>query len=271
MFNWAVDILMILAIGVLGSALVPVRHLIMQVPYGVLRKRWRAMAVLISLFIAGYLAYTIKFWSGNNSWHDLIVPMIFFFGAVFVWLSTYNAQQTVMDMRRVALLEQETITDPLIGIYNRRYLDRRLEEEFSRAIRYATTLSVLMLDIDYFKRVNDTYGHQAGDLVLHHLGKLIQTAVRVTDIVARYGGEELVIIAPHTSATKAVELAERVRKYVETHPLTVIGQLQQVIKVTISIGVAELVPEDADSMTLLNKADEALYRAKQNGRNRVEL
>ncbi|TJY59988.1 GGDEF domain-containing protein [Sinimarinibacterium sp. CAU 1509] len=270
MFNWLAYGLVLSGVALLTGALVPVQKLIAQVPHGVLRRRWTAMFVLVSLFIFGYLGYAVAFLSESAGWNDLMVPAIFFFGAVFVWLSTSNAHQTIMDMRRVALLEQQTITDPLIGIYNRRYLDRRLDEEFQRARRYAAPLSVLMLDIDHFKHVNDTHGHQAGDLVLHHLGRLILEAIRTSDIAARFGGEEFAVIAPSTSAANAVELAERIRKFVATHPLSVVGEKQLEIRVTISIGVAQIEPTDVDGNALLCRADAALYRAKQNGRNRVE-
>jgi len=219
MLNWLAVGLVLMGTVILGRALKPVWNLIDQVPQGTLRHRWRFMSILIALFIVGYLVYgVVVFRFEHITWHDLVVPVVFFFGTTFVWLSTSNAQQTVTDIRRVALLEQQTITDPLIGIYNRRYLDRRMEEEFSRSRRYGTPLAVLMLDIDHFKSINDTYGHQAGDLVLIHLGKLLLSSIRKADIVARYGGEELVIITPNSSLGGAVELAERIRRYIEPPP-----------------------------------------------------
>jgi len=135
--------------------------------------------------------------SRHTAWLDLIVPSVFFFGAGFVWLTATLSLHTAIDIRRVTVLEHENITDPLIGIYNRRYLDRRLQEEFIRARRYSLPLSVLLLDIDHFKRVNDAYGHQVGDLVLSYLGKLLLSAIRATDIIARYGGEEILIRSEH--------------------------------------------------------------------------
>ncbi|HQT27541.1 MAG TPA: GGDEF domain-containing protein [Burkholderiales bacterium] len=271
MFNWLADGLLIAGAGILFATLSAVRQLVKQLPLGALRRRWHVMGALIGLFIACYLAYAAVSFSGNDSWHDLIVPVVFFFGSVFVWLSITSASLTVMDLRRVALLEHETIIDPLMGIYNRRYLERRLEEEFSKASRHGTKLSAMMLDVDHFKRVNDTHGHQAGDLVLCHIGKLVLAALRNSDVATRYGGEELVILAPNTSGQEAAIFAERMRQYVETHPLVLDSEKgKREIKATISIGIAELSSGD-DCNALISNADKALYHAKTKGRNRVEV
>jgi diguanylate cyclase (GGDEF)-like protein len=130
-----------------------------------------------------------------------------------------------------------------------------------------------MLDLDHFKRFNDTCGHRVGDLVLNHLGKLLLHAVRDTDIVARYGGEEIIVIATQTSAAAAVQLAERLRQHIETHqpefPRDPARPCE--MRVTVSIGVAELDAEIKDIRELVHSADQALYRAKQEGRNRVVM
>ncbi len=129
----------------------------------------------------------------------------------------------------------------------------------------------MLLDIDHFKRVNDTYGHQAGDRVLSYLGRLVLHAVREADIPTRYGGEELLIIAPNTTLASAAALAERLRQHVETHELVLSSEsnARQEIRITVSIGVASLAPGVANSRQLIGDADAALYRAKQEGRNRV--
>ena len=229
------------------------------------------MVALIVVFVVGYVSYLVVFWGRAADGSALIVPGIFFLGAGFVWLTANLSLQTATDIRRVVLLEKDTITDPLIGIYNRRYLDRRLEEECARARRYQLPLFVLLLDIDHFKRVNDLYGHPAGDQVLIYLGKLILQAIRESDIVARYGGEELLIIAPNTSAASAMSLAERLRQTVETHALMLSSgsDQRQEVRITVSIGVAGTTREMADPRQLFENADVALYRAKQEGRNRV--
>lgn len=263
--------LVLAGMALLLGALVPVRQLMRHLPSGHVRRRWYLMAVLIGAFVAGYLGYLAIFWGTHANGLSLIVPGVFFLGAGFVWLTATLSLQTAVDIRRVVLLERESLTDALIGIYNRRYLDRRLEEECARARRYGLPLFVLLLDIDHFKRVNDTYGHQAGDQVLIYLGKLLLNGVRESDIVTRYGGEEILILAPNTSASAAVTLAERLRLHVETHALMLSSESGQrkEVRVTVSIGVAGLSEGTTDCQQLIEKADHALYRAKREGRNRV--
>ena len=271
MINFIASGLVIAGTCVLIGALIPVRHLILQLSPGRVRRSWYLFVGLISFFIVGYIIHVLAFWGHNATWRDIIVPVIFFFGAGFVLLTTVLSLQTATDVRRVTLLEHESISDPLIGIYNRRYLDRRLKEECSRAQRCSLPLSVLLIDIDHFKLINDTNGHQAGDLVLSNLGKLLLQVIRKTDIATRYGGDEILIIAPNTSAPIAVTLAERLRQHVETHELvfTDASNKPQNIRITVSIGVAEVNKEVADCQELIKNADEALYHAKQGGRNRI--
>lgn len=258
---------------ILIGALMPVHRLIVQLPAGQLRRRWFILSILIILFIAGYLAFALAFWSNQSSILDLIVPTIFFFGAVFVWLTASLSLQTAYDVRRLSSLEYENITDPLMGIYNRRYLYRRLEEECSRARRYMVPLSVIMIDIDHFKRINDTYGHQVGDLVLSELGKVLLQVIRDADIAARYGGEEILTILPNTTALEAGVLAERLRQVVEVHRLVLNNEANEKsdIHFTISLGVADLRHESVGYNEMIQLADKALYLAKQDGRNRVVI
>ncbi len=271
MFDWLAIGLVAVGMGVLLSALVPVSQLIRQIPPGPVQRRWYFLAALIVLFVLGYLSYLIIFRGRAADGSALIVPLIFFLGAGFVWLTATLALQSAADIRRAALLERDTITDPLTGIYNRRYLDRRLEDECARARRYQLPLFVLLLDIDHFKAVNDAYGHPAGDQVLIFVGKLILRAVREADIVARYGGDEVLIIAPNNNLASATALAERLRQRVETHTLTLTSSPDgpQEIRITVSVGVAGTSRDMTDSRQLLENADIALYRAKQDGRNRV--
>jgi diguanylate cyclase (GGDEF)-like protein len=265
------EVLVVTGIFLLVRSLNQIRRLIFDVPHGQLRSRWYIMVLLNVAFIVGYVAYGIFFSLNSSDFADLVVPVIFLAGSGFVWLASSTSLLTVVDLRRVAILEQENIMDPLTGVYNRRYLERRLEDEFVKAKRHGLPLSVLILDIDHFKHVNDTFGHQAGDLVLSHIGKLLLAAARTSDVVARFGGEEFVLIAAQTDVNGATSLAERVRQYVERHHLTVAGEHRKEIKVTISIGVAICTAESIDAKTLIAQADSALYESKQNGRNRTEI
>ncbi len=173
-------------------------------------------------------------------------------------------------LEKNAQLEAQSITDSLTGLANRRWLMTRLEEEVTRARRHKEPLSVVMIDIDHFKQVNDTHGHAMGDEVLRNIGAFLKAGVRTTDLAARYGGDELTLVLPHTDVPAAIQVAEslRVKFSVVEHQLEGIS-----LKKTVSMGVAarDGQGESPHADDLLKNADEALYRAKQNGRNQVEV
>lgn len=167
-----------------------------------------------------------------------------------------------------ARLFQLATMDSLTGLYMRRYFEIRLEEELRRVHRHRMPLSLIMLDIDFFKRVNDTYGHLQGDNVLCEVARIILDSVRVDiDLPCRYGGEEFIILLPSTPLDGACVLAERIRKRCEEHAFMM---QDQPIQVTLSIGVAEMKNEDDfDRHSFIGRADAMLYAAKQGGRNQV--
>ncbi|MBK6982804.1 MAG: GGDEF domain-containing protein [Betaproteobacteria bacterium] len=202
---------------------------------------------------------------------DLVVPVVFFFGAIFVWVTVALSFQTVRDLRIISRLEHETFTDPLTGAYNRRFLDRRLAEEVASARRYHVPLSVLMVDVDHFKRVNDAHGHPVGDQALVALAAAIAREIRDTDYLTRYGGEEFLVMALHTPRAGALELAERLRRRIESreHVLAGHGGGAVTLRLTVSIGVACFGGRVDTLERLVHVADENLYRAKSEGRNRV--
>jgi two-component system cell cycle response regulator len=158
-----------------------------------------------------------------------------------------------------------TIVDGLTQIHNKRYLFEALDKELIRARRYDRQLSLLIFDIDYFKNINDQYGHLAGDHVLRELARIVQERIRRDEVFARYGGEEFVIVLPETPLAGGVALAENLRGRVETHPFAFQGER---IPVTISVGCAMLSEEKA-AADLIQRADDKLYEAKRGGRNRV--
>lgn len=159
------------------------------------------------------------------------------------------------------------VTDSLTGIYNHGFLYECLCKEYARAERYRLPLSFLMLDMDYFKKVNDSYGHPQGDTVLCKISHILRNNIRVCDTIGRYGGEEFSIILPESKLEDGVNLAERIRKEVEQYNF---GEVNKVIRCTISIGVSSYPCPDVKNLEdLINKADRALYNAKAEGRNRV--
>ncbi len=165
------------------------------------------------------------------------------------------------------------LTDALTGLFNRRYLNQRLHEETARALRHREPLSCLFLDVDHFKRVNDSYGHGAGDRTLYEFSRYLLAQLRASDIATRYGGEEFAIILPNTDKHNACHLAERIRLGIGTHPIEL--DTGERIRITVSIGISDLQPGGAGTSVpsaakcLLERADAAVYGAKSSGRDRV--
>lgn len=181
--------------------------------------------------------------------------------------------QNIADQVAVALQNAKfyelAITDGMTKLYIHRYFQSRLDEEMKRSARYGTKLSLILFDVDHFKKFNDTYGHQQGDIVLIETAKIVKDSIRLNiDIACRYGGEEFTIIMPETDAQGARVLAERLRKRVEAFEYP--GQ-EKPLHVTISLGVA-VFPDDAtDKQMLIKRSDDALYRAKEAGRNNTQI
>ncbi len=163
-----------------------------------------------------------------------------------------------------ARLYHLAVTDGLTGLYNHGYFQMRLKQEFQRVHRYGTQFSLMMFDIDHFKKFNDTHGHQIGDMILREVAKILKYQSREVDIASRYGGEEMAVILPETDINGAAKLAERIRLIVERY------RFSHNLKITVSIGLSYCNSKaPADKETLIKHADIALYRAKAEGRNRV--
>jgi two-component system cell cycle response regulator len=183
--------------------------------------------------------------------------------AVAALEKAYDLENAVMGAEQMRHLAE---TDPLTNCFNRRALMEKLEQEMDRAARYATMLTGMMIDIDNFKQINDTYGHLVGDRVLKQLAALLKREQRSVDIVARDGGEEFVVLLPETTSTESRNFAERILRRVATHDF---GEPGNPVRVTISIGIATFPDERVtDGESLLRLADTHLYRAKTDGRNR---
>ncbi len=184
-------------------------------------------------------------------------------------IDTYNFLiNELLSIFKLKYLYSEQIfkssVDGLTGLYNRHQFDINLNQEFNRSQRYNTPFTLAMIDIDHFKNINDTYGHQFGDYVLKEISQIIQNTFRKTDIVFRYGGEEITIIMPETNSNNALLPLEKLRNKISKHNFN--NQ-----NVTISIGVADFNNDIKTSNDILKKADEMLYYAKENGRNQVKV
>ena len=271
LFYTVINYLDIVGIALLIVTLIPLRKLMHELPHGSIRRLWQILSGMILFFIATYIVIAMQFRAQNDFLSKEIICILLFLGSLFVLMVCTLSLQTARDIKRIYTLEMENITDPLMSINNRRHLDKKLEEEFSKAARYDLAFSILMIDIDHFKNINDTYGHDTGDLVLKKLGILINTLVRETDTVARYGGEEIMLLCPLTDGHHAAWLAERLRRKIEKYVMASsdMENESKEIFVTVSIGVAEFSSDLFCCTDLVKRADEAMYRAKDEGRNRV--
>ncbi|MFQ5901845.1 MAG: diguanylate cyclase [Thermodesulfobacteriota bacterium] len=173
--------------------------------------------------------------------------------------------------RLLEKVELMAITDPLTGLYNRRRFYESLKKEFAFSKRYKHPVSCIMLDIDHFKKINDTYGHQAGDLILKGLSDIMKRNIRETDMVARYGGEEFIILLPHTMKKDALKVADNMINKVREKVFD-LGN-DKTLKITISMGISSITDfkQDANQESMIKTADSALYTAKETGRDRIEV
>jgi len=200
--------------------------------------------------------------------NDQEIVKYFIYTAKYVYFNNEEMVLIIVDditelMETNLQLKKMTITDGLTQLHNHNHLHYKLDEEINRAKRYGNKLSIIMLDIDQFKSVNDSHGHQVGDKTLASVGKIIKKSLREIDIPGRYGGEEFLVILPHTGLENSFITAERIRKTIESAAFEEVG-----LKITVSGGVAEFQMERAHH--LIDKADKLLYKAKQKGKNRIE-
>jgi two-component system cell cycle response regulator len=180
---------------------------------------------------------------------------------IFKFIASNNIEAAYHDE-----IYRMTTVDGLTQVFNRRYFEDAIEREFSRSRRYARPLSLVLIDIDHFKKINDRYGHLAGDAVLKEVASTIRSRTRWEDVLARYGGEEFALLLPEIDLKGAAHLAEKVRKLVEKHTFTFDGET---IPVTLSAGAATVLKKGEQSVELIRRSDEKLYEAKSSGRNRV--
>ncbi|MBI3739454.1 MAG: diguanylate cyclase, partial [Chloroflexi bacterium] len=211
------------------------------------------------------------------------LPLLFedrLLGALWLWgndltrddlpVMSIFARQMAITLENARLFEEVqnlAITDPLTGLYNRRGLFEIGKIEFARSRRANRPFSAIMVDIDHFKEINDTYGHFTGDRVLQKFARLCRNSIRDVDLVGRYGGEEIVILLPETSLTAGMEVAERLRKRISHAPIKITDEFS--LQITASLGVAQQDENTLSLETLIEHADQSMYIAKRKGRNRV--
>lgn len=196
-------------------------------------------------------------------WLDLSTRIIDLDGELALYTTFKN---TTEKKQKEEELFTQASTDPLTGLFNRRQFEMMTTQQISLAQRHQMPYCAIMIDIDHFKKVNDTYGHDAGDEVLKHLSMVLKSSLRESDVLARYGGEEFIIFLPHTSPTEAWHVAERLRSSVER---TSVQTAENTLKITISLGISSSM--DLELTPLIKEADTALYQSKTTGRNKTTL
>ncbi len=193
---------------------------------------------------------------------SLMTAVCYYFSDVEKNIST----PAIIELKILEETKKQSHSDGLTGLFNRRYFDEAMQGEMNRAQRYNSSFSVFFIDLDHFKKLNDTYGHQAGDLTLKVVADILQSMKRTEDTACRYGGEELVVILPETEKINALVIAERIRKKVEEQVLEFEGTT---FGVTLSGGIASYPADGKEVQELIHAADVALYQAKESGRNKI--
>ncbi len=261
-------VLDLLAVGIASLAVAPLRDVSRLASNPVLKRGWQTLMAAVALCM---LLVTVKAVRDLHKPLDadaamqLIVHLV---GASIMATFAQLARRTALDVVRLARFEAQALTDGLTGLGNRRLFAERLTEETARARETGTPLSLIVLDIDHFKNVNDAYGHAAGDVVLKHIADTVMAGMRNADTVCRIGGEEIVIIMPRIDPVQAAELADTLRAAIGAMAVPV-GD-GRTITATVSLGFATRQPEEGGE-SLFRRADAALYAAKRDGRDRVGL
>ena len=244
---------------------------IADIKRGPIRFKWNVLRAIVLLLAISYIGYITQLLAEGEEQAGIKEDLLVGTAAVLVSLFVYGVAelsfQTVKDFRDISRFKRLAHQDQLTGVFNRRHFDLALEEAVNNALCNSQPLSLVAVDIDHFKSINDEYGHSSGDMVLRTVCGAIMRQCRHTDIVTRYGGDELMIIVSGDAAI-AVTLAERVKSMVEN--LEVELAPHSTLRVTVSLGLATIAFGDSPH-TLFSRADAALYEAKRLGRNRIEI
>ena len=266
--NIVLQFIVVSGIVLLLSALVPIKRIYAMLPSGATRTIWVYLGSLICLSSAGYLLFLrLNSQEGPDHHEDWLIALVFLTAATVVFIVCLLSHSTAKDVARIASLEVAATIDPVTELFNRRHIMSLLAKECTRSIRDKSPFSILLIDIDSFKKINDTYGHQTGDYVLKELATLIASVEWPLKTVGRYGGEEFLVLFPDTPSSQAAQIAESMRSIVEAASISLNGE--HIVSPTVSIGVSTAYGWQESPGDLIAIADEALYTAKSTGRNRV--
>lgn len=248
--------------GLIWSIFLPLFALTLKGPRAGLQITLVYYAIMLPMVYSGIGVWQNGGWNTQSAIRYTVASSALVFIVYMYERSLYRFHTSELKAKRN--LENLSRIDELTQLYNRRALNERLVEEFEKFYRYKDTFSIAILDIDNFKKINDTFGHNIGDIVLKEISKTLSSELRKTEVLGRWGGEEFIILFPHTEAHSALEASEKIRKLIEQYEFTAVGA------VTSSFGVAQY--QDKMSIEeLLANADKALYEAKHTGKNKVVL
>jgi diguanylate cyclase (GGDEF)-like protein len=265
------NILVLSGICLLVISVFTSQQLIKKLPLGNVRHCWKMLNFLLVGSILVYAAYMLLLMTGQVSLPNLNIPKLCFAAAEFMLLLCYLTYQTTRDIREAITMDQASIIDPVLDIYNRRYFDRRIDEETQRSRRYNQPLSIILFEVDQFESIVKKHGRLVGDVVLRKVSDYLVGSVRASDIVARYDEHKIVIATTQTKPDMAIMLADRIRDEVEKLEILPSGEQNSLegLHVTVTADVSCVEDRIKSGFDLVDVAEKAMKRADSDGYNRV--
>ena len=265
------NILLLSGIFLLTASLFAVQQLIKKLPLGEVRNNWKILSFFIVGFAVGYAAYMFLLLTGKVVLTSINFPAVCFAVSAFVLLLCFLTYQTTRDIRLAIALDQASIIDPVLDIYNRRYFDRRIDEETQRSRRYNQPLSIILFEIDQLESIVKKQGTLVADVVLRKVSDFLVGSVRSSDIVARYDDHKIVVATTQTKPDMAIMLADRIRAEAEKLEMLPNGEQKglDALHITVTAGISCVEDRIKSGFDLMDVAEKAIMRADSDGRNRV--
>ncbi|MGH1537935.1 MAG: GGDEF domain-containing protein [Gammaproteobacteria bacterium] len=265
------NILLLSGICLYAASLITVQQLVKRLPLGEVRNNWKILSFFIVGFIVGYASYMVMLGMGKVGLSSITYPAICFAASAFVLLLCFLTYQTTRDIGEAIAMDQASIIDPILDIYNRRYFDRRIDEETQRSRRYNQPLSIILFEIDQLESIIKKQGPLVGDVILRKVSDFLVGAVRSSDIAARFDDHKIVVATTQTKPDMAIMLADRLRGEIEKMEMLPSGEANaaDTMQVTVTAGVSCVEDRIKSGFDLTDVAEKAMKRANTEGRNRV--
>ncbi|QMU60954.1 MAG: diguanylate cyclase [Gammaproteobacteria bacterium] len=265
------NILFLSGICLYAASLFTVQQLVKRLPLGEVRNNWKVLSFFIVGFIVGYAAYLFMLWTGKIALTSITLSSICFAASAFVLLLCFLTYQTTRDISEAIAMDQASIIDPILDIYNRRYFDRRIDEETQRSRRYNQPLSIILFEVDELESIAKKNGRLVGDVVLRKISDFLVESVRSSDIVARYDEHKIVVATTQTKPDMAIMLADRLRGEIERLEVLPNNEKSAIdaLHVTVTAGVSCVEDRIKSGFDLTDVAEKAMKRANSEGHNRV--